>query len=283
MIQRISHRRSVIGVAVALATNWAAPAQGQITANLQGYWQFNGNGADSSGMNRPLNIVGGPGFGSGLFGSALSLTGNASQYAVRPIDDAIFNLSSNMTVQIWANFNTIVNEETLIEKFSNTGGPGWTLTKLDQTVMPPYQVQWFVDGAPHLFSNPLTISTGVWHQFAARRNGSSWDVFFDGMDVGSTTNSGTPTNSSNPLLIGRRQDSFQQFPVNGLIDEAAIWNRSLSNSEIAQLYNNGNGLDMTAVPEPTSLILATVGATGLLWSRRRRVGPTETRGNRDTL
>jgi hypothetical protein len=249
-------------VAVSLMTGAISAAHAQlITANLQGYWQFNGGGADSSGMNRPVNIVGGPGFGAGLIGQSLSLVGNAGQYAVRPVNDTIFDLNGNLTVQIWANFNTIPQEQTLIEKFSNIAGPGWTLTKLPDWVA-TYKFRWHVDGGPGEFdSSLLSIPTGAWHQFVARRNGADWSLFFNGVNVANQSNLGAPTISSNPLLMGRRWDNSQQFPLDGRLDEAAIWNRALSNSEIALLWNNGQGFDMTTVPEPTSLAL-----TGLVLS-----------------
>jgi autotransporter-associated beta strand protein len=45
--------------------------------------------------------------------------------------------------------------------------------------------------------------------------------------------------NTNPLLIGKRnpQDG-RGFPVNGKLDEVAIWTRPLTDSEIASLYNS---------------------------------------------
>lgn len=53
----------------------------------------------------------------------------------------------------------------------------------------------------------------------------------------------------------------------GLIDELAIWDRVLTPSEIAFLYNNGMG-NAIAIPEPMSLML--MGMSGVLLVRRRR-------------
>jgi hypothetical protein len=40
----------------------------------------------------------------------------------------------------------------------------------------------------------------------------------------------------NPLLIGKR-GGYQEFPLDGLIDELAIWQRALNRAEIDYLYN----------------------------------------------
>ena len=37
----------------------------------------------------------------------------------------------------------------------------------------------------------------------------------------------------------------------GSIDAVGIWNRALSDSEVAELYNNGTGLELDGVPQPT--------------------------------
>jgi len=104
---------------------------GPLTKNLQGYWQFDGNGSDASDNARNLGLVGGIGFEEGLFGQALSFNGDESRYAQRPIDDQVFDFGgSDFTVQTWVNFNTTSGEQTLVEKWVDVGYFGWTLTKL---------------------------------------------------------------------------------------------------------------------------------------------------------
>jgi concanavalin A-like lectin/glucanase superfamily protein len=67
-------------------------------------------------------------------------------------------------------------------------------------------------------------------------------MFFDGNLVSSGNASGALPTSTNPLLIGKRnpQDG-RDFSVNGSLDETAIWDRALSDAEIAQIWNGGNG------------------------------------------
>jgi hypothetical protein len=68
-------------------------------------------------------------------------------------------------------------------------------------------------------------------------------LIYDGAIVGTGTNALPVTNTSFPLLIGRRNasDPNSGYPVDGRLDEAAIWNRALTNEEVAFLYNGGTG------------------------------------------
>ena len=50
--------------------------------------------------------------------------------------------------------------------------------------------------------------------------------------------------------------------MNGRLDEVAIWNRALLDSEIAHLYNGGLGNPVFPVPEPATLVLLIYVAAG---------------------
>jgi hypothetical protein len=101
-----------------------------LATGLDAYYHLDGNGVDASGNGLNLDVVGGAGFGPGLFGQALALHNDPSQYATQSGNDSALNFgSSNFTIQVWVNFNTFgTREQTLIEKFTGSAGPGWTLT-----------------------------------------------------------------------------------------------------------------------------------------------------------
>lgn len=230
---------------------------------LQGYWQFNGNGKDSSSNGRNLNIVGGAGFSPGLFEQALSLTGDPNQFAVRPIDDSVFNFGSeDFTIQVWSNFNTTDNEQVQIEKFVGGDGPGWFLTKLSNNAFRFGACTGSflcIPGVGDLaFDTPsLSISTGVFHQIIVRREGNVFSIFFDGNLVASDS-FGVIPDTTNPLLIGKRNPADPSgFGVNGLMDEVAIWNRAISDEDIKNIYNDGAGKPIEqaqSIPEPRSFL-----------------------------
>jgi len=221
-----------------------------LVSDLAVYYQFNGTGADSSGNSRDVNLFGGVGFAPGLFGEALDLHANNTQFAQRPVDDPVLNFGSgDFTVQIWINYNSLGREETLIEKFFDGGGPAWSLTTF------PSSLRFGFDGfAGGILNANVSIPTGSWHDMTVRRSGNTFDLFFDGANVATATTSSPIGTTTLPLLIGKRSDTDgRDFSVDGRIDEVAIWTRALSDSDLAALFNNGQGIELSFVNQaPTA-------------------------------
>lgn len=269
-----SAARAVPSVLLAFAVGSCLPAQSaqaDLTSGLLGYWPFDGNGSDLAPGQRHLDLVGNPGFANGLFGQALDLHRNQSQYAVRPIDDPELNFgSSDFTVQIWANLNTVTPIQNLLEKFQAQSGPGWTLVLAGGS---PIKEPHFyaLGGGINLYGGQLPdVQPDAWQQFIGRRQGTTFDLIHNGAIVGTDIDDRPLTSTTFPLIIGRRNtDDPRDFSVDGRLDEAAIWNRALSNEEIAYLYNGGLG-NPVGVPEPATLALAVIGAISCGFVLRRR-------------
>lgn len=261
---------AVILGASAIQLGLAGDCFGSYLADLAGYYQFNGNGDDSSGNSRDLTLVGNPGFASGVFGQALSLYKDGSQFAQRPVSDPAFNFgSSNFTVQAWVNYNSTDTEQILVEKWSGAQGPGWTLTKMSNNA---FRLDTGLGNVA--VDTPVeAITTSSWHQIIAGRSGSTLSIYYDGILAATQSFIGSIGTNTNPLLIGRRDgDDLRDFSLNGRLDEIAIWNRALSNSEIAGLWNDGKGLNLlpASVPEPSSVALLAIGAACLIGLKLHR-------------
>jgi Concanavalin A-like lectin/glucanases superfamily/PEP-CTERM motif len=279
-MKRLSQSTGLIPRCVLVLTfvAFGAPtARAGLTTGLEAYYQFNGNGLDSSGNGLNLNLVGSPSFGPGLFGQALSLDNNPSQYATLSANPSAFNFgSSDFTIQVWVNFNTFDGrEQTLIEKFTGANGPGWSLTT--PSAGGTSNIVEFYGGGVGVVNSPtVSIPTGEWSQVIVERSGTTLSIYLDGsLLVSDTSFVGSITSVTNPLLIGTRdaQDG-RDFAVDGKMDEIAIWNRALSTSEIVSLWNGGNGMIIAAsVPEPSSVCLMGLGALGALFYARRRLRP----------
>ena len=207
---------------------------------LLGYWPFDADGNDLARGSRHFDLIGGVGFASGLFGKALDLHHNRSQYAVRPVDvrDDSFDFGSrDFTLQVWVNFNNTAGEQTLLEKFTGSSGPGWTVTKL------PSQ-RWHFYSLPSgiITSSPQVITPGIWHHVVVRRSGSQFDLYYDGNLVGFASNPNPVPDTSAPLLVGKRNErDGRDFSVDGRLDEYAVWDHALSDAAIGGLYNGRAG------------------------------------------
>jgi len=217
--------------------------------NLIGYWKFDNNTVDSSGGGRDLTLQNGAGFSSGLRGQALLLDSGSQQYAQRPENDNIYNFgASDFTIQVWVNFSTFGREQVLMEKFQTATGPAWTLT-----YYPYYGDNRFhfytTYEAVRIYSDPVEMEAGQWQQVIVRRTDSNFELFFNDRLIGSLTYAGALQDTSSPLLMGMRNSADGRgFFLNGMLDEVAIWNRALTDEEIARLYNLGSGYEIPTGP-----------------------------------
>jgi hypothetical protein len=83
----------------------------------------------------------------------------------------------------------------------------------------------------------------TWHFVAVRKLGTTVTLRVD-TTTNSFTNANTFNTGTSPFNVGRR--SFTGFLnyFNGRIDEVAKWSRGLSNAELDELYNSGNGINL---------------------------------------
>lgn len=242
----------------------SASAKADIPDGLIGYWPFDGDGSDASGFDRNLILQGGVGFASGLFGQSLDMHKNQSTYAQRTVDDAAYDLINDFTIQVWANYYSTSTEQVLLEKFVGANGEGWTFTKLASNHFRFAAYGLGVD------STPQAIASNTWQQLVLRLDGSRFHLLRNGVQIAVVDQSVHGFPSAAPLYVGRRNPGdSRDFSMNGRLDEVAIWNRALSDAEIAFLYNGGIGNPVIPVPEPSTPILTSVVCVGFAIPRRR--------------
>jgi hypothetical protein len=94
------------------------------------------------------------------------------------------------------------------------------------------------------------MATSTWHFFAFTYTHSTREIAGRVNDgIGANSNSATRTagslvQSANPLNLGRRQFTGANSHFGGLLDEVAKWDRVLTPTELATLYNSGAGIDL---------------------------------------
>ncbi|MEK6919264.1 MAG: LamG domain-containing protein, partial [Nanoarchaeota archaeon] len=95
-------------------------------------------------------------------------------------------------------------------------------------------------------SSNITFRDGKWHNLAITRTSNSTTFYFDGIVAGTSSGVDGDFTNTNNLYVGK--DNQISDAMNGSIDELAIWNRSLSASEIYNLYLNGQSRFFTTSP-----------------------------------
>lgn len=163
---------------------------------------------------------------NGKFGGAFEFDGIDDYVIVS--DDTSLDISNKITIGLWIrpkNVNGDVLSKTnynIMRIVLNEGG-----TKNIKVI---YEI-----GGMDIetLSENNVIQEGEWRYIVWRYNGSYTQIFVDGQKSGSAVNaSGSLITNNNPLYIAR----YDGIYFNGSIDEVRIWNRSLSDSEINELY-----------------------------------------------
>lgn len=110
---------------------------------------------------------------------------------------------------------------------------------------PAFKVGNGASGVCSTLTSSIGLSENRWAQLVATYNTTQMDIYVDGVHAGNRSCSGivaTGSVATNSYIGGTNTASPSTINGwDGLIDEVAIWNRSLSQSEVIQLYELPNG------------------------------------------
>jgi hypothetical protein len=218
---------------------------------LVGYWSFNeGSGTqagDFSGNGNNGTLTNGPTWVNGRFGKALLFDGSTQH----------INWSSPLvtaapfTVCAWFKADqlaTTKGDEMQIWTSSDTVGGGslkWFSMRIDDAVGNEDKVQVVTrqDGTIASFYTTSAITAQKWHHACYVEIASnSREVYLDAGNKGTDSTSVTPTgvDTTNVGILQTDQVPTYFDPFDGIIDEVRIYNRVLTATEIAALYQSGS-------------------------------------------
>ena len=205
---------------------------------LIAWWPAEGNAADKIGHHNGTMIKG-AGYGNGEIGRAVSFNGDV-QYVKIPQAPSL-NPVNELTIEFWmkADPNNPMNSyQGLVTSdyygVEIAGGVSFYLSSNR--------------GASWEISSHAPLTSGVWHHIAGTYDGASLHLYVDGKPYGSPL---PHTGKISPMLAGSfvaigSEDGRTGDPgcigsryFHGLIDEASIYNRALSDDEISAIYKSG--------------------------------------------
>src|ERR1039458_8676838 len=214
-------------------TNCAPPPSG-----LVGWWRGEGDCLDAAGTNNGT-LQGGATFALGEVGEAFSFN-PASGTMIVP-DSSNLRLTNQLTIEAWINVRSFSGPDGygFVSKFGGAGGD--------------YGYQFGVQGSTLLgqFNSPgqawpssritcvLPIATGVWYHVAWTYDQSAMKLFFNGQPV-ATNVIGARAIAASSSTLRLSGDDYNHVYFDGLIDEAAVYNRALNDSEIEAIYSAGS-------------------------------------------
>ncbi len=160
---------------------------------------------------------------------------NSSNRVEIPNDPALQFGGSPFTISFW--FKTASEHPLLsfISKRVDALGDGWVVHQ-DHG-----QLLFYCAGCAAPKSSPVSIRDNEWHQLVVSRSGSLMTFFLDGKNVGGGE-TGCNHFDNNPIRIG--MDGVNTgWHYEGGISEVHFYGRALSPDEVAEEWNNGQGLN----------------------------------------
>jgi hypothetical protein len=235
---------------------FSAYLSGQIpTDDLVGYWSFDGNANEIIKGNNSGFID-----GATLTEDRCGITNSA--FLFDGIDDSILCSENNMGIVDEVSISCWVKKE----------NPGTDIVISKYEIEVGYNIQFDDYGSPQIRgrdgnagflqsgNNKVSICDNEWHHIVGIVDGPVWKVYVDTILIGSY-DSGNSTNnvggSTSPLVFGRRSYFEQSLNTwnsyKGVLDDIAIYNRAISESEIALLYLNDCG-DLPEVNDCSDMV-----------------------------
>ena len=223
-----------------------------ITDNIISYWKLDAsNSSDSVGTNNCTDTS--TSYGAGLIGNCPTFNGTSS--FIQTARNSSYEGLTAMTINAWINTGSTKSSNIIFGKGTYTSNVyHWSYMfglNIDgasngKMGLQLYQTDGSGTSSAYIDPSATTCNDSAWHmvtvQFVA---GKSVSFYKDGTFTGQYSTSIYSTMASNTFTGSIGSDNNTQFAKNyfsGKIDEVAIWNRILSPTEIAQLYNGGKGL-----------------------------------------
>ncbi len=203
------------------------------TESLVGHWKLNGNALDSSTKGNDGTVTNALVTNKGKFKQAYEFDGVDNYINVSDNSGLDFT-SEDFSISIWIKPDIIEVAHILDRGFYQVDGYYIDMRSSSG------QLQFVTSQSSQrqlTYSANGVIIANIWQHFVVVRNGATVSFYKDGSEV-SYTSQGThqnPTSNERSLIIGA--SDIGSLPFDGLIDEVKIYNRSLSASEIRQLYN----------------------------------------------
>ena len=222
-----------------------------LTTGFVGYWPFDDasgtTAKDSSGNGNNGTLVGDATWGTGYLFGCLSLDGQ-SGYVRVPSTPNLDRITNVVTICAWVKFGTnIVHnagdmQDVARKVISETSNPApysaYDLVVQDfggGTFKARIGVTRSTDSTRGTSNWGNAHTYGPWYHLAGVYDGSTVQLYVNGMLESSVAFSGPILQTSQPLCIGRYGTVGEA--LNGLIDDLRLYNRALSAAEIQTLFN----------------------------------------------
>lgn len=232
----------------ATAAQIGGGSQTSLSSGMIGYWKMdessgstvadgssNGNAGTATDNsvgngdgNTPPAVIG------GKFGTARDWDGTDDYVTIAdPGTGSVFDVTSKITLAAWIYPDSLSGSAEIINKKADGTASGYRLRRNTSTISFA-----FSDGVTTQFTvtsgSVLTAST--WQHVAATYDGSTVRLFHNGRQVYEEARTETIASNNSAVVIGG-YINLSAYWWDGRIDEARIYNKALSTSEVQRLYS----------------------------------------------
>jgi hypothetical protein len=162
---------------------------------------------------------------SGHSGGALSFDGVSNLVTVADAND--LDLTNGMTLEAWVRPTNTSGWRTVLAK-ERPGGLAYELYG-SGSARPSAYID--TGSAERGLTSPSALAVNTWSHLAFTYDGTTMRLYINGTQVASAAETGLAMTSASPLRIGGNTIWSEWFA--GLIDDARIYNRALTATEVA--------------------------------------------------
>jgi hypothetical protein len=229
-------------------------SSGQLISGIETYLGFDENSGltafdDLNNHNATLSNVNIWTTNSFLGAAATSYLGSNSYYV--DLDGVSKSAGTgDFTMNFWINANSPGSTAQNARLFHS--GAGTTFSNVFEIRQHALKIYVGTSYGVNLNSGGVDIPLNDWVMVTTTREGTNMSLFINGnLDKTETASGwGFDMNAANVAILGKLYTTGTSGSFNGSIDEFAFWNsRALSEEEIQELYNSGNGLPYPFDPQ----------------------------------
>ena len=221
------------------------------TGALAAWWAFDeasytgaaGEADDGVGTQNGQAIGGATTVADSKFGRSLSLTRQADVTTgqwVKVPDSTFFDFgTSNFSMGTWVKLASGTNASVTIMANISTGTSTGIGIELSSSNLARAKLN--VNSTSLTAASSTNIADGQWHHVLVTVNRTGNMIFYvDGVSAATTdisASSAFSVNTTNDFFLGSRASGSAPNSINGQMDDAAIWNRVLTPTEVTNVFN----------------------------------------------
>ena len=217
-----------------------------LKTNLISYWKLeeaSGTRVDAHGSNdlTDNNTVTSA---TGKSGNAADFEAGNSEYLnITDASQSGLDITGDLSINLWVNFESLTTGRMISKSDFGTADRAYSFLWVNTVT--DYLRLYLYDGVTEYEPTVAwTPSTATWYMLTVVYDASAGtqDYYVNGSQQGTQQTGAVNSirNSTANFNISAAQGDVNYF--DGLIDEVAIWNKTLTTAEITEIYNAGTGL-----------------------------------------